>query len=278
MRIDPGLETFAQLSSQEDSHIRLDLGALEIARIAYPDLDAEPWLEALDRLADRTASRRRGADGPLGFAGLLNRSLFQEEGFHGDRESYYSPRNSFLNEVLARRAGIPITLAVVYLEVARRLEHPVRGIGFPGHFLLRAQVEDRELFIDPFDCGRILTVEDCQEHLDRAFGAGVELDPRFLQPVSPRQILTRILHNLKRIYLSRADRAGALAVVERLVLLREDLPAELRDRGKLRLDRQQTVGGADDLERYLRQEPEAEDAPQIRLLLGKLRRRQALRN
>ena len=278
MNLDPALERFARLARQDDVRLRLDEASLEIARIGYPELDAAPWLSSLDHLAERTDHRRRQDEGALGFAGLLNRSLFREEGFHGDRSSYYSPRNSFLNDVLDRRTGIPITLAVIYLEVARRLGHSVQGIGFPGHFLVRVPLRERELLIDPFEEGRVLTNDDCQLHLDRAFGVGVELDPRFLQPVGPRHILARILNNLKGIYLARRDPRRALAVVERLILLEGDRAAEQRDRGKLRLALEDQTGAANDLEAYLRREPHARDAPAIRLLLGKIRRRQALRN
>lgn len=278
MQADPALERFVRCIRCDDERIRLDEGALEIARIAYPDLDSAPWLGALDGLAERTTRRVRREEPALGYVGLLNRSLFREEGFRGDRTTYFSPQNSFLNDVLERRAGIPITLAVVYIEVARRLGYPVEGIGFPGHFLLRATVNGRELILDPFDGGRALSREDCQRHLDRAFGAGVALDARFLRPVGPRQILTRILNNLKRIYISRGDHRNALAVVERLVELRPDLPDELRDRGKLRLSLEDLRSAADDLELYLERLPGAPDAPEIRLLLGQVRRSQARLN
>jgi len=278
MMVEPALEPFARMAARGGDPPRLDVGALEIARIAYPDLDDAPWLDRLDRLADRTWSRRRAAEGPLGFVGLLNRSLFGEEGFRGDRETYYSPRNSCLNDVLRRRSGIPITLAVVYLEVSRRLALPVEGIGFPGHFLLRAREGDRVTLLDPFDGGRGLTLEDCQRRLDHVFGAGVELDPRFLEPVDARQILTRILRNMKRSYLSRREPDRALAVVERLLALRPDLVEELRDRGKLLLQRGETRRAADDLQAYLDRQPAAVDGREIRLLLSRLRRAQARAN
>ncbi|MGD8375140.1 MAG: transglutaminase-like domain-containing protein [Acidobacteriota bacterium] len=273
--LEAALEPFARMAVQDGRELRLDRGALEIARVAHPDLEAGPWLERLDRLAERTWSRRRSAEGPLEFVGLLNRSLFRDEGFRGDRASYYSPRNSCLNDVLQRRSGIPITLAVVYLEVSRRLGLPVAGIGFPGHFLIRAREGDRELLLDPFDGGRTLTPDDCQHRLDRVFGAGVELDPRFLQTVDRRQILTRVLRNLKRAYLSRRDSKRALAVVERLLALRPDLAEELRDRGKLLLRHGRTRRGADDLQAYLDRVPGAVDGREIRLLLSRLRRAQA---
>lgn len=273
--LDAALEPFARMAIQDGQELRLDLGALEIARVAYPDLEAAPWLDRLDRLAERTWGRRRPAEGPRDFVGLLNRSLFRDEGFHGDRASYYSPRNSCLNDVLQRRSGIPITLAVVYLEISRRLALPVAGVGFPGHFLIRAREGDRELLLDPFDGGRVLSLEDCQDRLDRVFGARVELDPRFLRTVDRRQILTRVLRNLKRAYLSRRDTERALAVVERLLALRPDLTEELRDRGKLLLRHGRTRRAADDLQAYLDHAPGALDGREIRLLLSRLRRAQA---
>jgi regulator of sirC expression with transglutaminase-like and TPR domain len=269
------LDSFARLVGRTDGEFPLDVAALEVARVGYPGLDPGPTLARLDDLAGRTFERRLSDEGPCGFVATLTRSLFEVEGFRGNEPDYYDPRNSFLNDVVMRRLGIPITLSVVLLEVARRLEWPVRGVSFPGHFLVRAEVEDRTLILDPYSGGRILDEVACQEHLDRVFGAPVALDRRFLEPVGSREIATRMLNNLKGIFLTRRDLPRALAVVERLLLLRPDEMGERRDRGKLRYSLGDFHGAAADLERYLESASRPKDQPEVTRILRAIRKRQA---
>ena len=269
------LDSFARLLGRPDCEIHLDEAALEVARVGYPDLDPGVTLAQLDDLAGRTLERRLSDEGPCGFVATLTRSLFEVEGFRGNESDYYDPRNSFLNDVLTRRLGIPITLSVVLLEVARRLDWPVRGVSFPGHFLVRADVGDRGLILDPYSGGKILDEVACQEHLDRVFGAPVALDRRFLEPVGPREIATRMLNNLKGIFLTRRDLPRALAVVERLLLLRPEEMVERRDRGKLRYSLGDFDGAAYDLEQYLQSVQRPEDHPEVTKILRAIRKRQA---
>jgi len=269
------LESFARLLGKPDSEIHLDEAALEVARVGYPDLDPRPTLAHLDGLAARTLERRLSDEGPCGFVATLTRSLFEVEGIRGNEGDYYDPRNSFLNDVVTRRLGIPITLSVVLLEVARRLDWPVRGVSFPGHFLVRADVGDRGLILDPYSGGKILDEVACQEHLDRVFGAPVALDRRFLEPVGTREIATRMLNNLKGILLTRRDLPRALAVVERLLLLRPDEMGERRDRGKLRYSLGDLDGAAFDLEQYLQSVQRPKDHPEVTKILRAIRKRQA---
>src|SRR5262249_8416488 len=155
----------------------------------------------------------------------------KQEGFRANRTNYYDPRNSFLNDVLERKKGIPITLSVVYLEVARRAGLELRGVGFPGHFLVKCAEGEEEIVIDPFDKGEVRTVEDLQMLLDGLYGGKVALRPEFLAPVTHRQIVQRMLNNLKGIYLSEENLLKALSAAERLVILQPSSAPEIRDRG-----------------------------------------------
>jgi regulator of sirC expression with transglutaminase-like and TPR domain len=205
-------------------------------------------------------------------------ALFDEGGFRGNEDHYYDPRNSFLNEVLDRRLGIPITLSVLFLAVARRLGLRAEGVALPGHFLVRADAAGRELFVDPYRRGAVLTAEDCAQ-LWRGQGQGrTAFDARWLEPAAPRQILARMLHNLKRIYGETGDDVRALWVVDRLLLLSPGDPEERRDRGLLAARLGGTGAAIADLEAYLAASRDADDAADIRKLAAELRRRQVFLN
>ncbi|HEX7089320.1 MAG TPA: transglutaminase-like domain-containing protein [Longimicrobiales bacterium] len=252
----------------------LDLAsaALLVAAEEYPQLPLAPYLRRLDLLAERVHDRLGDETAPLVVVQELSRVLFVEEGFRGNVEAYYDVRNSFLNDVLDRRLGIPITLSVVYLEVGWRLGLPLVGVGFPGHFLVRYEGEAVRLLVDPFEGGRLRFEDQAQELLDRVYGGMVPLQPEFLQPASKRDILVRILTNLKGIYLNARDDRRALAAVERILLLRPGATGEVRDRGML-LARIGRVGEAiADLQRYLNSAPEAPDARRVRELIRELGR------
>ncbi len=170
-----------------------------------------------------------------------------------------------------RRTGIPITLSLVYLEIARRIDFPMVGVGMPGHFLIRPDFEDAGIWVDAFNAGEILFPEDCKELLWEIYGHPVPLLPEFLEPVSPRQFLERMLSNLKLIYITQTDAPRALEVVDRILLLFPDSLTELRDRGILHDHLGYAQEAIDDLEAYLAQVPEAEDAGDIRQLVARLR-------
>jgi regulator of sirC expression with transglutaminase-like and TPR domain len=224
-------ERFADLASRRDadlSHADLELGAILIAAEEYPALDLGAVRGALDRLGERAGERLAGA--PAGGARVerLNRFLFGEEGFAGARE-YYDPRNSYLNEVLARRCGIPLTLAIVYIAVARRAGLDARGISFPGHFLVRCAGRDEQI-IDAFH-GRTISLGECEARLANALGPGTALRPELhLRDASAREILVRMLANLQRIFGSSGDAERLLACCDRIVLLTPADPLALRDR------------------------------------------------
>jgi regulator of sirC expression with transglutaminase-like and TPR domain len=278
MRDDPAAsaldprDAFARGLRAPDSRIELARSALLIAAEEYPGLDVARYLARLDELAREVAPRLRAAHGAAERVAVLNRFLFFERGFAGNREHYEDPRNSFLNEVLDRCAGIPITLALVYIEVARRAGIDAEGIGFPGHFLVKHGGEPA-IVVDCF-FGSVLTREECQTRLSAALGADVRLDPALhLRAATSREILARLLGNLKWIYLRTADFGRALACCERILLVSPDAPHELRDRGLVYEKLECFGAAAADLERFLALAPDDETAGAVRERLALLRPR-----
>jgi regulator of sirC expression with transglutaminase-like and TPR domain len=267
---------FAELIGRED--IPLDRAALAIAEEEYPGLGAEGYLGVLDDLAARARGRlpaRRGAADALR---AVRDTLFHEAGFKGNEAHYYDPRNSFLNEVLDRRLGIPISLSVLFLSVARRIGLPVEGVRFPGHFLVKHVSGGRELFIDPYRGGEILTGEECAERYRALTQGKGTFEPRFLTAATPRQILARMLHNLKRIYGEKGDDVRTLWVIDRLLLLFPGDPEERRDRGLVSARLGGMAAALRDLKAYLEAAPQADDAAEVRQLAADLERRQPLLN
>lgn len=263
-------QQFYQEIHQPDEQINLARSALIIAQEEYPDLDVEEYLSALDTMAIEVLERLPDTSYPLRILQTINRYLFDDLRFAGNTEDYYDPRNSFLNDVIDRRRGIPITLSLVYLEIAKRIDFPMIGVGMPGHFLIRPTIGEMEVFVDPFHRGEILFPEDCQERLQQIYGQPVELQPEFLAPVSSRQFLARMLNNLKAIYLGRNEVAKTLAAIERILLLFPDAPMEQRDRGLLYYQMGRWAEASIDLEGYLHQVPAARDRTMIEALLRRM--------
>lgn len=208
---------FAHVTSRPDEEIDLAAAALLIAEVEYPGLDIAHYLSVLDGMAEgaRRVAQRRG----VGLVEAMNGHLFDELGFVGNDADYYDPRNSFLNEVIDRRVGIPITLSVIYLEVARRLGLELVGISFPGHFLVGEPVGGGMRYLDPYHGGIALQRHDLEERLARALGGTTQLSPEHLAPAPKRQILTRMLNNLRGIYHRMGDIDRQLGVLERLAIL-----------------------------------------------------------
>jgi regulator of sirC expression with transglutaminase-like and TPR domain len=261
---------FYQEIQQLDEHIDLAKAALYIAQEEYPDLDPEEYLNALDTMAVELQERLPDSRYPLRVIQCINQYLYDDLRFSGNKIDYYDPRNSFLNDVIDRRLGIPITLALVYLEVSRRIDFPMMGVGMPGHFLIRPDISDVEMFVDAFDRGNVIFSQDCQERLSDMFQQPVTLKPEFLAPVSNRQFLARMLTNLKFIYLKQQNLAKTLAAVDRILLLFPDVSLELRDRGLIYYQLGHYPQAADDLQTYLAKVPNAEDAIVIRRLLTEM--------
>ena len=226
----PQRERFAELVTSPGGPEAIPLAdaALWLAAEEYEHLDVEHYLGRLEDLGRDAAQIVSGFDDETERIIALNEFLFEEKRFIGNQTDYYDPRNSFLNEVIERRTGIPITLSILYLEVAARARIEGVGIGFPGHFLVRAGRNG--LLIDAFG-GRVLTRKDCLELLREVAGDGAQLDESHLVEISPGQILARMLTNLKQIYLRTDEYERALSCIERILLLVPNSPVELRDRG-----------------------------------------------
>ncbi|HEY9747461.1 MAG TPA: SirB1 family protein [Allocoleopsis sp.] len=261
---------FYRAIAQPDEQINLAEAALYIAQEEYPDLDIEAYFNALDTMAAEVAERLPAERYPLRIIQSINHYLYDDLGFVGNSSDYYDPRNSFLNDVIERRTGIPITLSLVYMELARRIDFPMVGVGMPGHFLIRPDIEDMEIYVDAYHRGETLFAEDCQNRLNQIYGQSVELQPAFLAPISPRQFLARMLTNLKMIYLNRDQAQKSLAAIERILLLFPDASLELRDRGILHYHLGALSEAYRDLETYLAKVPDAEDATAIQQLLDRI--------
>ncbi|HVN87567.1 MAG TPA: tetratricopeptide repeat protein [Candidatus Binatia bacterium] len=266
-------ERFAELAQVPDDRINLGEGALLIAAEAYPDLDIDAYLQRLDALAEEARQFLGSAASGAERISRLNQFLFVEKGFIGNQKRYYDRRNSFLNEVLDRHTGIPITLALVYMEVARRLDLPVHGVGFPGHFLAK-YVGDEEIIIDAF-FGQVLTERDCRERLQSVLGPEAPFDRRYLRAATPREILARMLGNLKQVHIKAEEFEAALSCCDRILMLTPDNPQELRDRGLLYQRLECYAAALADLERFLKLAPNDETADTIREDLITVRRQAA---
>jgi regulator of sirC expression with transglutaminase-like and TPR domain len=207
------LDRFLAEVNKPDREIDLAKAALYIAQIEYPDLGIDRYLEALELMGSEVAKRLPKTQYPLKVIQTINQYLYTDLKFHGNGTDYYNPCNSFLNDVIDRRTGIPITLALIYLEIAKKIDSPMVGIGMPGHFLIRPDFEDSEIFIDAFDRGEILFIEDCRQKLMDIYQQDIPvLPPEILQPITNRQFLLRILNNLQSIYLNQPDFDRALVI------------------------------------------------------------------
>jgi regulator of sirC expression with transglutaminase-like and TPR domain len=267
--VDAALRAFGDLFRCPDRDIDLGLAALAIARVEHPDLAADKDLLRLDDLADR--SRASAACAPEAALDRLVGFLFTEEGFRGNADEYYDPRNSCLNDVLDRKLGIPITLSVLMIEVGRRVGLSIDGLGLPGHFIVSAEVGPRRVLIDPFNGGAVLTPARAADVAAKAIGRPVKLEDAHWAPCSKRQIVIRMLRNLKTIYAKQTSWSRALAVVDRLLVVDRDSPTHLRDRGTVLVKLGKLYEGVAEWECYLKRYPAAQDADIFRQELRRIR-------
>ena len=270
------LETFREVLSAGE-HMDLARACLLVAQDAYPSLEIERYLGELDALGERLRQRLRNQTVEERVVGL-NEFLFGDLGYRGNTDDYYDPRNSYLNEVMDRKTGIPITLSVVYMEVGRRVGLPLQGVSFPGHFLVRLRLHGGMLVLDPFAGGAPQSEEELRERLQRVIpegaapGASVAELPldQFLEPATGRQILARLLRNLKAIYREADKPERLVAVLDRMLVISPDAPAELRERGYAYQRLECWRPALADLTAYLEREPEAADLDEVRAALAEL--------
>jgi regulator of sirC expression with transglutaminase-like and TPR domain len=271
MNIEPKWRNFYQEIQQPEQNINVAKAALYFAQTEYPYIQPQEYLNVLDLMANQIKPILPSSLYPLKVIKTINQYLFQELGFIGDNFDYYNPKNSFLNEVMERRTGIPLTLSLIYLEIAKRIGFKMVGIGMPGHFLIRPDFEDAGIFVDAFSQGEILFEQDCQARLKQIYQEEMDFDPSFLKPVSNREILMRMLTNLKVVYLDNKQFDKALNIVNGILLLFPNHPREMRDRGLLYYQIGQFLQAKKSLEHYLLTFPNAEDRATIVNLLNQLR-------
>jgi regulator of sirC expression with transglutaminase-like and TPR domain len=271
-------DAFAELLGRDDHEIPLDRAALLIAAAEYPNLDVDAACATLDGYAERLRSRLFGRDAPEQQAHVIAELLHGELGFGGNPGAYYDPRNSYLNEVLDRKLGIPISLSAVYLEVGRRAGLALEGVGMPGHFLVRLQHPFRPLLLDPFDGGTILTEEECASRLRALYGPRVRFQPELLAAVSTRAILFRMLANLKSIYASEKDWPRTIRTIDLMLIVEPGASSEYRDRGAAHLRLGRLRRARADFEHYLLNAIDVDDAGTVREQLALIERLDAMRN
>ena len=280
---------FVALIAGDDADIDLARAALLIANEEYPELDIAHYIEQLDGLAERVRellglcpseklSQASSKPEMIDVLLAINSVLFDQEHFSGAEKNYYNHRNSFLNDVLERHTGIPITLSLIYIEVGKRLGVQMDGIGLPLHFVVRCRLTDEVIYIDPYDGGRLLSEQECRALVYRLLRGKAIFNPRWLEPVSKRQFLVRMLSNLKHIYVSKKDFVRALSICDRLLLLVPDAAVERRDRGIVHLQLKHHARALRDLKAYVELEPEADDAAEVRRQISAIRQIIAMMN
>jgi regulator of sirC expression with transglutaminase-like and TPR domain len=264
-----------QAVDRPDEAIDLGRAALAMAASDYPDLDIARYLLRIDELAVAASARLAGDWNVDQAIAALNGVLFREHGFHGNHEDYFDPKNSFLNEVLDRKTGIPISLSVLYMEVGQRIGLSLQGIGFPGHFLVKYFRDNEEVVIDPFNQGEIRSRESLESMVYRLYEGKIRFEPSFLEPVTKTQILKRMLNNLRIIYSRGNDFLKLLSVTERLVVLDPASAEDIRDRGAVYLKLECFKQALEDFQTYLRLAPLADDASAVREQVASLTQRVA---
>jgi regulator of sirC expression with transglutaminase-like and TPR domain len=266
------LDQFARLIGRDDARIDLARACLMIAQDAYPGLDVERYLGDIERMAIRLRAAMAQDISAEERVVALNKFLYEDEGYWGNTDDYYDPRNSYLNEVIERKTGIPITLSILYMELGRRVGLPLEGVSFPGHFLVRLRLRGGMLVLDPFAGGAPQSEDDLRRRVKRVIPDGVADDlpaaelplDQFLEPATNRQILSRVLRNLKGIYRDSDKPERMLDVLNRMLLVTPDASSELRDRGFLYHRLECYRAALKDLSDYAEREPDAPDLDEVR--------------
>lgn len=270
--------TFQQLVTLPDGAIPLVEAALLMASEEYPQLEIGPYLDRLDEIAGAARLQVEGTATPVEKVIAINDVLFNRYGFRGNTDDYYDPRNSFLNDVIDRHLGIPITLSAIYIEISRRLDFAIQGVGLPGHFIVKYSDRNEEFFIDPFKAGALLTISDCRQFIRDNFGPSFEFSQRMVARVTNRQILWRMLNNLKKIYVDSKSFDKGLTIVDMMLMVEPDDIDQYRDRGLIRIQLRQFEGAVKDLEHYVKNTQESRERGTAEDQLRELRRIHAMMN
>ena len=261
---------FGSLAGKRDEDIHLAEAALQIAAQEYPSINVSSYVTLLENWGS-DLKKTFSSKSKKQKIGAINEFLFQKMGFTGNVEDYYDPKNSFLNDVIDRKIGIPISLSVIYLQLAWAFDLEAEGIGFPGHFLVCVKTENGSLYIDPFHHGNTMTLEDCRKFWNDLTEAQMEFDQSFLHPLNKRQILGRMLRNLKGIYLEQRNYGKLVGTLDLLVTLNPLDPDEIRDRGIVHYQMESFRQALQDFEAYLSMSSDAEETATIRQYVEILR-------
>ncbi len=271
-RFDPFVSEWTAFS--KNPNYNLIEKCLKLAEILeYHDLDIAKYVERINEIGNSIRMKISGVKNPTYLISILNEYLFDELGFCGAEEDYYDPGNSFLNTVLDKKTGIPITLSIIYVEAAKNIGLDLKIVGFPGHVIVKYK---NEIILDPFYRGRLLTIENLEEILDRNFGDGVEFVPEYLNEATTEQLLTRLLRNLKNAYTQSYAYDSAMKCTDMILGMQPESPEEIRDKGileerLLRYDKALPL-----LNKYLELQPEADDADFILELIKSVREKSNL--
>jgi regulator of sirC expression with transglutaminase-like and TPR domain len=271
-RFDPFVSEWIAFS--KNPNYNLIEKCLKLAQILeHHDLDVSKYVEKINDIGNSLRMKISGIKNPTYLISMLNEYLFDELGFRGAEEDYYDPGNSFLNIVFNKKTGIPITLSIIYAEIAKKIGLDLKIVGFPGHVIVKYK---NEIILDPFYRGRLLTIEDLEEILDRNFGDGVEFVPEYLNEATVEQLLTRLLRNLKNAYTQSYAYDNAMKCTDMILGMQPESPEEIRDKGileerLLRYDKALPL-----LNKYLELQPEADDADFILELIKSVREKSNL--
>lgn len=247
-------------------HIRLDCAALHLARDRFPELNVVRYLQQLDGLAAEVAAQRPGLAASLRY-GALHKVLVERHDLTGNERDYYNPDNCHLNRVLDTRRGIPITLSLIWIEVARRLKWPVFGVALPGHFIIRFDDPERYVLADPFNAGCTLTIRDCRHLVWQRFGDSLPFERRFLRPINARGILARLLRNLRNVYLANDDLPRLTSILARMSAMEPKNGRHLKELAAACFRQGEVRKACAHLELYLRRAPRGSDSEQVRASL-----------
>lgn len=228
--------------------------------LEFPNLDITEYVQKLRSFDQGLRDHVSEVKNPIYLVSMLNEYMFDILEFQGDSDDYYNPRNNFLNVVIDKRSGIPITLSIIYIEVAKAIGLELRPVGFPGHFLVKYS---EELILDPFNRGSLLDIEDLQDILDATYGEGVEFEPEYLNDIEPEKILIRILRNLKSSYTESFSYEKAMHCINMVLGLDPNSPEEIRDKGIIQTRLLQNDLALSSLNKYLELAPEADDVDDI---------------